>query len=52
MATRQAMKTQIKSFPAPAQLATVTELMPQEAQAVMEAVNPLIANAFAFNVKT
>jgi len=52
MATRQVMKTHIKSFPAPAQLATVTDLMPQEAQAVTEAVNPLIANAFALFVKT
>ena len=52
MTTRQATKTHVKSFPAPAQLATVTDLMPQEAQAVTEAVNPLIADAFAFYVKT
>ena len=52
MTTRQATKTQIKSFPAPAQLATVTDLTPQEAQAVTEAVNPLIADAFALYVKT
>ena len=52
MTTRQAMKTHVKSFPAPAQLATVTDLMPQEAQAVTEAVNPLIANAFALYIKT
>ena len=45
MTTRQAMKTHVKSFPAPARLATVTDLMPQEAQAVTEAVNPLIADA-------
>ena len=52
MTTRQATKTQIKSFPAPAQLATVTDLTPQEAQAVTEAVNPLIADAFALYIKT
>jgi starvation-inducible DNA-binding protein len=52
MTTRQAAKTQVKSFPAPAQLATVTDLTPQEAQAVTEAVNPLIADAFALYVKT
>src|SRR6478672_1063063 len=50
MTTRQAMKTHVKS--SPAQLATVTDLMPQEAQAVTEAVNTLIANAFALYVKT
>src|SRR5437667_5383332 len=52
MATRQATRTQVKSFPAPAQLATVTDLTSQEAQAVPEAVNPLIADAFALYVKT
>ncbi len=52
MTTRQATKTHIKSSPAPAQLATVTDLTPQEAQAVTEAVNPLIADAFALYVKT
>ncbi len=52
MTTRQAMKTHVKSFPAPAQLATVTDLMPQKAQAVTEAVNPLIANEFALYIKT
>ncbi len=52
MTTRQATKTHIKSFPSPAQLATVTDLTPKEAQAVTEAVNPLIADAFALYVKT
>ncbi len=50
MTTRQA--TNIKSYPAPSQLATVTDLMPQEVQAITEAVNPLIADAFALYVKT
>ena len=52
MTTRQTTKTHVKSFPAPAQLATVTDLTPQEAQTVTEAVNPLIADAFALYVKT
>jgi starvation-inducible DNA-binding protein len=50
MTTRQA--TTIKSFPAPSQLATVTDLTPQEVQAITEAVNPLIADAFALYVKS
>jgi starvation-inducible DNA-binding protein len=33
-------------------LATVTDLTPQEVQAITEAVNPLIADAFALYVKT
>ncbi|HET9920449.1 MAG TPA: DNA starvation/stationary phase protection protein [Ktedonobacteraceae bacterium] len=52
MTTRQVTKTHITSFPAPAQLATVTDLTPQEVQAITEAVNPLIADAFALYVKT
>jgi starvation-inducible DNA-binding protein len=50
MTTRQA--TNIKSYPAPSQLATVTDLAPQEVQAITEAVNQLIADAFALYVKT
>jgi starvation-inducible DNA-binding protein len=52
MTTRQAAKPQIQLFPAPAQLATVTDLTPQEVQAVTQAVNPLIADTFALYVKT
>jgi starvation-inducible DNA-binding protein len=52
MTTRHTTRTQVKSFPAPAPLATVTDLAPQEAQAVTEVVNPLIADAFALYVKT
>ncbi len=52
MTTRQATKTQTKAYPASRQLATVTDLTPKEAQAVTEAVNPLIADAFALYVKT
>lgn len=42
----------IKSFPAPKQLSTPTDLAPEQVQAVVEAVNPLIADAFALYVKT
>src|SRR5260370_934771 len=52
MTTRQATKTQPKAYPASRQLATVTDLTSKEAQAVTEAVNPLIADAFALYVKT
>ncbi|MGI0078057.1 MAG: Dps family protein [Nitrososphaerales archaeon] len=48
----QAMKTKVKSYPAPPKLATATDLSPQEARAVTEALNPLIADAFALYVKT
>jgi starvation-inducible DNA-binding protein len=42
----------ISSYPAPKQLATTTDLTTAEAQAVVAAVNPLIADAFALYVKT
>ena len=42
----------VRSYPAPKQLATVTDLTSQEAQAVTEAVNPLIADALALYTKT
>ena len=44
--------TKVKSYPPPAQLATPTDLAPHEVRAVTEAVNPLIADAFALYVKT
>jgi starvation-inducible DNA-binding protein len=42
----------IQSFPAPAPLATPTDLKPNEVQAVVEAVNPLIADAYALYLKS
>src|SRR5687767_6308654 len=50
----QAAKTngRIKSYPAPKELATPTDLKPDEARSVVEAVNPLIADAFALYAKT
>jgi starvation-inducible DNA-binding protein len=48
----QSTKTKIESHPAPTQLATKTDLSPQEVKAITEAVNPLIADAFALYVKT
>lgn len=52
MTTKQSTKTQVRPFPAPSQLATATDLTPKEVQAIAEAVNPLIADAFALYVKT
>ncbi len=40
------------AFPAPAPLATPTDLAPQEAQAVTNALNQLIADLFALYLKT
>jgi len=48
----QSIKTKIESYPSPIQLATETDLSPQEAKAVTEVVNPLIADVFALYVKT
>lgn len=42
----------ITSYPAPKQLATPTDLKPEEVRAVVAAVNPLIADAFALYTKT
>jgi starvation-inducible DNA-binding protein len=42
----------IRSYPAPKQLATPTDLKPEEVRAVVEAINPLIADAFALYTKT
>ena len=39
-------------YPAPAPLSTPTDLSPKQAKAVTEAVNPLIADAFALYAKT
>jgi len=42
----------IKSYPAPKQLATPTDLKPEEVERIVTAVNPLIADAFALFTKT
>src|SRR5712692_1673351 len=52
MTTIQEKKPDVKPIPAPLELATVTDLAPQEVRAVTEVVNPLIADAFALYVKT
>ena len=41
-----------KTYPAPPQLSTPTDLTPEQAKAVVDAVNPLIADAFALYAKT
>ncbi len=56
MTTRQTTKTHtnvaVKSFPAPSQLATMTDLTQQEVHEITEALNPLVADLFALYVKT
>ena len=42
----------IKSYPAPEPLATPTDLDSKGVQAIVEALNPLVADAFALYVKT
>ena len=44
--------TPSKSFPAPSALKTPTDLNAEQAQKIVEAVNPLIADAFAVYLKT
>ncbi len=39
-------------FPAPPQLAVPTDLKPEQVQAVVEAVNPIIADSYALYAKT
>jgi starvation-inducible DNA-binding protein len=41
-----------RAYPAPSQLATSTDLTPRDAQAIAEALNPLVADFFALYVKT
>jgi starvation-inducible DNA-binding protein len=48
----QSTKTKIESYPAPTQLATKTDLSSKEVKAITDAVNPLVADAFALYVKT
>ena len=43
---------QVKSYPVVRQLATPTDLTQQEVQAITEALNPLVADAFALYIKT
>jgi starvation-inducible DNA-binding protein len=50
--TRSHAGGQHRSYPAPPQLATPTTLKPQGVQAIVEALNPLIADGFALYVKT
>jgi len=50
--TQQSSKKEVKTFPAPADLSTATDLTQQQVKAITEAVNPLVADAFALYVKT
>ena len=42
----------VKSYPAPKQLATPTDLKPEEVGKIVAAINPLIADAYALYAKT
>jgi starvation-inducible DNA-binding protein len=44
--------SKVKSYPAPKQLATPSDLKPEEIERIVAAVNPLIADAFALFTKT
>ena len=50
--TKASTNSKPKTFPASRQLATQTDLKPQEVQRITEALNPLVADAFALYVKT
>src|SRR5512146_1273053 len=51
-ATQTTTDGRVKTYPAPKQLATTTDLTSQEVRAITEALNPLVADAFALYVKT
>lgn len=50
--TKSSSETRLRAYPAPGKLAVPTDLKPDEVRAVVEAVNPLIADAFALYTKT
>lgn len=52
MPTHDGARTPIPTYPAPKQLATPTDLKLNEVRAIVEVVNPLIADSFALYVKT
>src|SRR5437899_10471669 len=52
MSTNVKRRTESTARPAPRQLATSTDLKPEDVRAIADAVNPLIADAFALYVKT
>jgi len=46
------MTAEFKAYPAPAPLATPTDIKPEDVQVIVDTVNPLIADSFALYVKT
>src|SRR5207247_9356917 len=52
MSTNARRRTEPTARPAPRQLATPTDLKPDDVRTVTAAVNPLIADAFALYVRT
>jgi starvation-inducible DNA-binding protein len=51
-ATTNGRSARIRSYPAPPPLATPTDLKSNEVQAIVEALNPLIADSYALYLKT
>jgi starvation-inducible DNA-binding protein len=51
-ATATATATEVRAYPAPSPLATPTDLKTSDVKAIVEAVNPLIADSFALYVKS
>jgi starvation-inducible DNA-binding protein len=51
-ATMTKTATEVRAFPAPSPLATPTDLKTSDVKAIVEAVNPLIADSFALYVKS
>src|SRR5215216_8129818 len=49
---REKKNGNMKSYPAPRELATPTDLKPEEVEKVVETINPLVADAFALFIKT
>jgi starvation-inducible DNA-binding protein len=47
-----ATATEVRAYPAPAPLATPTDLKTSDVKAIVEAINPLIADSFALYVKS
>ncbi|GCE14751.1 Dps family protein [Tengunoibacter tsumagoiensis] len=52
MTTKERVSSSTKTTRSASQLATVTDLKPEEVRAITDTVNPLIADSFALYVKT
>jgi starvation-inducible DNA-binding protein len=50
--SRNGTGARVRSYPAPPPLATPTDLKPNEVQAIVESINPIIADSYALYLKT